>query len=90
MSGFMVAHEAGNYRQLFIVRSPSRERACAAVQRQQGNCPTYALAPVSDVTLNYMNVSTEIPLRIHGHQCNEILCCGDMEGVASGHVEGMA
>ena len=79
MSGYMVALECDNRRQIFMVREPDAEKARALVRRIQGNYQTYTLAPVSDVTLDYLRVQSNMTWHVHTHHCDEMVCCDEPE-----------
>lgn len=77
MSGYTVAVESDGRRQIFMVREPDAEKAYELVRRLQGQCDTYVLAPVSDVTLDYLGVQPNMTWHIHTHHCDEMVCCDE-------------
>jgi|GEM_PF-6230835 len=78
MSGYMVALECDGRRQIFMVREPDAEKARDRVRRVMGEHPTYALASVSQETLDYFQVPLEGTFTVHSHSCDEVLCCHGM------------
>lgn len=77
MSGYMVALESDDRRQIFMVREPDAQKACDLVRRIQGDCQIYALSPVPDATLDYFGVQPNMTWTVHSHHCHEMVCCDE-------------
>lgn len=77
MSGHMVALEHGGTRDIFIVHEKHPVLAAKLVTQARKGV-AYALAPVSDATLEHFQLTPQNMWHFNRHECGEIVCCQEM------------